>query len=107
MNRTVVVRMIGESVIIIVSILLALSADTWLNARNRNAQREGHLAALTRDFSQMSERINASYDAANRAVQSGTLLLGKLQEDSELDPELNQDQYLMDHSHKQFLLDKQ
>ena len=88
MNRSVVVRMIGESVIIIVSILLALSADTWLNARKQNAQREGHLAALTRDFSQMSERINASYDAANRAVISGTLLLRKLQADSELDPEL-------------------
>jgi hypothetical protein len=88
MNRAVVVRMISESAIIMVSILLALSADAWLDTRRQNAQREGHLAALTRDFSQMSERIDASYEAANRAVQSGMLLLGKLQDDSELDPEL-------------------
>jgi hypothetical protein len=88
MTRSVVVRMISESAIIMVSILLALSADAWLDTRRQDAQREGHLAALTRDFSQMSERIDASYEAANRAVQSGMLLLGKLQEDSELDPEL-------------------
>jgi hypothetical protein len=88
MNRSMVIRMISESAIIVVSILVALSADAWLDTRRQDAQREGHLAALTRDFSQMSERIDASYEAANRAVQSGMLLLGKLQEDSELDPEL-------------------
>jgi hypothetical protein len=80
--------MISESGIIVVSILLALSADAWLDTRRQEAQREGHLIALARDFSQMSERIDASYDAANRAAQSGTLLLRKLQENSELDPEL-------------------
>jgi hypothetical protein len=83
-----VIRMISESAIIVVSILLALSADAWLDTRRQDAQREGHLTALSRDFSQMSGRIDASYDAANRAVQSGTLLLRRLQENSELDPEL-------------------
>jgi hypothetical protein len=88
MNRSMVIRMISESAIIVVSILVALSADAWLDTRRQDAQREGHLAALTRDFSQMSERVDASYDAANRAVQSGTLLLRKLQENADLDPEL-------------------
>ena len=88
MNRSMVIRMISESAIIVVSILVALSADAWLDTRRQDAQREGHLTALTRDFSQMSERVDASYDAANRAVQSGTLLLRKLQENSDLDPEL-------------------
>ena len=88
MDRSVLFRMIGESAIIVVSILLALSVDTWLDARDQAAQREGHLAALARDFQQMSERVDASYDSANRSVQSGMRLLRQLQEGADLDPEI-------------------
>ena len=88
MDRSVLIRMIGESAIIVVSILLALSVDTWLDARDQAAQREGHLAALARDFQQMSERVDASYDSANRSVQSGMRLLRQLQEGADLDPEI-------------------
>ena len=41
--------MIGESAIIVASILLALSADAWLDSRHQAAQLDGHVAALARD----------------------------------------------------------
>jgi hypothetical protein len=88
MDRTVLIRMISESVLIVASILLALSADAWLDARNQAAQLDGHVAALARDFDTMLERVNASYDAASRGVESGRQLSGLMQEDAEIDPAL-------------------
>jgi len=58
MDRSVLIRMIGESVLIVVSILLALSADAWLDSRKQAAQLEGHVAALARDFDTMLEKLN-------------------------------------------------
>ena len=86
LDRSVVGRVFGESAVIILSILLALSADAWLDARKDAAQKDEHLIALARDFDQMSERVNASYDAASRSVQSGQALLQQLQAGTELDP---------------------
>lgn len=65
-DRSVLFRMIGENVLIVVSILLALSADAWLDSRNQAAQLDGHVAALARDFDTMLERVDASHNAANR-----------------------------------------
>lgn len=86
MDRTVLIRMISESVLIVVSILLALSADAWLDSRNQAARLDGHVAALARDFDTMLERVNASYDAANRGVESGRQLSILMQEDAEIAP---------------------
>jgi hypothetical protein len=80
--------MISESVLIVVSILLALSADAWLDSRKQAVQLDGHVAALARDFDTMLERVNASYDAANRGVESGRHLSILMQEGSEIDPDL-------------------
>ena len=43
MDRSVLIRMISESVLIVVSILLALSADAWLDSRNQAVQLDGQL----------------------------------------------------------------
>ena len=91
MDRTVLIRMISESVLIVVSILLALSADAWLDSRNQAAQLDGHVAALARDFDTMLERVNASHDAANRGVESGRRLSILMQENAEIDPALARD----------------
>jgi len=80
--------MVSESVLIVVSILLALSADAWLDSRKQAVQLDGHVAALARDFDTMLERVNASYDAANRGVESGRHLSILMQEGSEIDPDL-------------------
>jgi hypothetical protein len=88
MDRSVLIRMISESVLIVVSILLALSADAWLDSRSRIAQLDGQMAALERDFETMRDRINSSRTAANRGVQSGRRLSILMQEDSEIDPDL-------------------
>ncbi len=88
MDRSVLIRMISESVLIVVSILLALSADAWLDSRKQAVQLDGHVAALARDFDTMLERVNASYDAANRGVESGRHLSILMQEGSEIDPDL-------------------
>jgi len=83
--------MISESVLIVASILLALSADAWLDSRNQAAQLDGHVAALARDFDTMLERVNASHDAANRGVESGRRLSILMQENAEIDPALARD----------------
>jgi len=88
MDRSVLIRMISESVLIVVSILLALSADAWLDARSKIAQLDGQMAALGRDFETMHERVNSSRTAANRGVESGRRLSILMQEDSEIDPDL-------------------
>lgn len=80
--------MISEGVLIVVSILLALSADAWLDARNQAAQLEGQVAALARDFDTMLERVDASYNAASRGAESGRHLSILMQEGSEIDPDL-------------------
>jgi hypothetical protein len=80
--------MVSESVLIVVSILLALSADAWLDSRKQAVQLDGHVAALARDFDTMLERVNASYDAAHRGVESGRHLSILMQEGSEIDPDL-------------------
>jgi hypothetical protein len=80
--------MISESVLIVVSILLALSADAWLDSRNQAAQLDGQVAALARDFDTMLERVNASFTAANRGVESGRHLSILMQEGSAIDPDL-------------------
>ncbi len=88
MDRPVLIRMISESVLIVASILLALSADAWLDSRNQAVQLDSHVAALARDFDTMLERVNASYNAANRGVESGRHLSIFMQGGSELDPDL-------------------
>jgi hypothetical protein len=87
-DRQVLIRMISESVLIVVSILLALSADAWLDSRNQTAQLEGQVAALGRDFDTMLEKVNASFSAANRGAESGRHLSILMQEDSKIDPDL-------------------
>jgi len=91
MDRSVVVRAISESVLIVVSILLALSADAWLDSRKQAVQLDGQMAALARDFDTMLEKVDASHYAANRGVESGRHLSTLMQEGSEIDPDLARD----------------
>lgn len=79
--------MLSEGILIVVSILLALSADAWLDSRNQAAQLESHVAALGRDFDTMLERVNASYNAASRAVDAGRHLSVFTQGGPKIDPE--------------------
>lgn len=88
MDRSVLIRMINESVLIVVSILLALSADAWLDTRNQAAQLDGQMLALARDFDTMQVRVDSSFAAANRGVESGRRLSTLIQGGSEVDPEL-------------------
>lgn len=88
MNRTVLLRVVGEGALIVVSILLALSADAWLDSRNQATQMRGHMAVLARDFNTMSERVDASHSAAQRGVDSGRQLSTVMQKGSEMDPGL-------------------
>jgi len=74
MERSAMIRMISESGLIVASNLLALSADAWLDSRDRAVQLDRQVAALARDFDTMLERVNASYGAADRGVESGRRL---------------------------------
>jgi hypothetical protein len=81
-------RMFSEGLLIVASILLALSADAWLGTRNQTAQLDSHVVALGRDFDTMLERVNSSYSAASRGVKAGIELSIFMQDGSEIGPEL-------------------
>ncbi|MFV1989028.1 MAG: hypothetical protein ACC682_17285, partial [Gemmatimonadota bacterium] len=55
-----------------------LSADAWLASRGEARQAEEQLVALARDFEQMAQRADSSYNNAARAVAAGTTLLEQL-----------------------------
>ena len=88
LDRSTLTRMLTESALIIASILLALSADAWLDARNQSAQLDAHLAALMRDFETMQERVSASHDAALRGAEAGRRILTLIEQDAEIDADL-------------------
>ena len=85
-NRSILLRMAGESIVIVASILLALSADTWLDARRQADRRDDHLMSLARDFEQMSESANKSFDTADKAAQAGKNLLNDLNNNHDVEP---------------------
>jgi hypothetical protein len=78
--------MFSESVLIIASILLALSADAWLDSRKQAAQLDQQLLALARDFDTMLERVNASRDSARRGADAGVRLSRLIQDGADIDP---------------------
>ena len=49
MDKPVLIRMFSEGLLIVVSILLALSADAWLDSRKQEIQLDSHVAALGRE----------------------------------------------------------
>ena len=78
-------RILIEAAAIVASILLAFSIDAWWEDRKTDQQRRDHIAALERDFEQMSARVQASYDASVQAVDSGTSLLVLLSGESDIE----------------------
>ena len=68
-------KVLGEGALIVVSVLLALSADAWLERLKERGQLQEHVAALSRDFAQMEERAKRSLLFATRGSESGRKLL--------------------------------
>jgi len=62
--------MLGEGLVIIVSVLVALSADAWWDGLQEARRVREHMDALSRDFEQMSARADSSFDAATRGMES-------------------------------------
>ena len=77
-------RLAAEGVAIVVSILLAFAIQAWWEFRQANQQRLSLVIPLDRDFQQMAERAQASFDNADTAVQSGTELLRQLSGEQDL-----------------------
>ena len=80
-------RIAAESFAIVGSILLAFAIDAWWENRQADQQRLNLVAALDRDFQQMAERAQASFDNADTAAQSGNELLRQLSDEKELNYE--------------------
>ncbi|HEY5646162.1 MAG TPA: hypothetical protein VIS76_09485 [Pseudomonadales bacterium] len=88
LDRPTANRVLGEGAIIVISILLALYADAWLDDRKQAAQLEGQLAALQRDFETMLVRVDASHDSASRGAAAGRLLSELMQSGARIDTAL-------------------
>lgn len=67
--------MFSEGALIVVSVLLALSADAWWDRVQQSRRIDDHLAALTRDFDRMAEGAEASLKVADAGQQAGRRLL--------------------------------
>jgi len=87
-KRTSIVRVLGEGLLIMVSVLVALSADAWGQSRQDEFRRAGHLVSLERDFELMAERVDSSVAVAQRASDAGLSLLEGLSRGAPPPPEL-------------------
>ena len=74
-GKTSVARVLGEGIVIVVSVLVALSADAWWDSRHDATRRDDYVRALVRDFDQMSQRMDQSLGVSGTAVESGSALL--------------------------------
>lgn len=73
-NRQGLRSAIAEGAVIVVSVVLALSADAWWGGREQAERTREHVEALRRDFRQMSVRTDSSLVSATRAVEAGVWL---------------------------------
>lgn len=70
--------LLAEGLVIVVSVLLALSAEAWWAGRQDTARAREHLIALSRDFEQMSIRVDSSLRITEAAVAASSSLLDQL-----------------------------
>jgi len=70
--------LLGEGAVIVVSVLLALSADAWWANHQESQQSKKQLLALARDFEQMSVRADSSLWTAQAGADAGAVLLNDL-----------------------------
>ncbi len=80
-------RVLGESLVIVVSVLVAFSADAWWQARQDDSRRDDHLASLALDFDLMSQRADSSLAVAVRAWVAGERLLEGLAAGGSIPPD--------------------
>ena len=74
--------LLAEGVVIVVSVLLALAADAWLDRRQEDEAVAQHLQALQRDFGQMEARMDSVVGQNARNFASSQVLLGRLTPDA-------------------------
>lgn len=79
-KRSAVLRVAGEGTLIVVSVLVALTADAWLEQRRQRSELAEHVTALSRDFMQMASRAEESLRVATEAADAGRYLLGAIRE---------------------------
>jgi hypothetical protein len=65
-------RLGAELLVIILGVMIALSADAWLQARNERSEEARHLQALREDFSESLKLLDAWHD--EREVLSSALV---------------------------------
>lgn len=71
-------ELLAEGVVIVVSVLLALSADAWWATQQDASRAREHLLALSRDFEQMSTRIDSSLSVTEAALNGASSLVPQL-----------------------------
>jgi hypothetical protein len=78
-RRRTLRALLAEGAIIVVSVLLALSADAWWAERQESRQSREQIHALVRDFDQMAARADSSVATAQAADYAGSKLLRDLE----------------------------
>ena len=71
-------KLLAEGVVIVVSVLLALSADAWWSRVEDGRRMDDHVRALSRDFEQMAQRNDTSLQVARRSEEAGFAFLAAL-----------------------------
>jgi hypothetical protein len=77
-SRRTLGNLAAEGLVIVVSVLVALYAESWREHRVEIRAAEAQLVSLARDFAQMSARADTSLWNARNAVETGEVLLGAL-----------------------------
>lgn len=71
-------RLFAEGVVIVVSVLLALAADAWLDRRREDQAVVQHLHALQRDFGQMRARMDSVLNQTGQNIGASRLVTARV-----------------------------
>lgn len=72
-------RLLAEGFVIVVSVLLALSADAWWDSRQEDEATRQQLTALAGDLATMREELDSTLAWSETSVAAGQILLAGLQ----------------------------
>ncbi|TAI48508.1 DUF6090 family protein [Flagellimonas allohymeniacidonis] len=72
---------IGEIVLVVIGILIALQINNWSEARKRNIEEEELLVALIEDFEENKNRIDEAISREKDMIKMSRSLIGAMQSD--------------------------
>lgn len=83
-------KLLGELIVIVVGVLLALAADRWNQNREDQIRANSYLERLETELLSDHSRLTAELESSEASMMSGIALLDKIQSKSEIEEDTRQ-----------------